>query len=482
MTEIAETFPLEFRVAAVLGTASSIFVLLCYPPWLLQHVVLVSGMAAVLSMPRVRRPGVLWPLALVIRTSGGIAVLVLLLTTVSFPRMDAALTRLAVVSQANIAGWPLSFVKLDLLLGWPDEWRMNDVPSHISGQSLSFAVLIALILAMMLKFDRGPGNFARAFLVILFTATVAAYLAIWIWFGASYQQWKFATTVPLAYGFVISAAVVFLLLLGSPRRVSILLRLATGCVLTVVIGLNLHQYYGTWSVDAYDFPASLRNAKSIDLTPDTPRGYINLDNYAERMGASVFVNFKPVTFSGPTYWGVGVPPPKDGPFAAFQAACAVRETGGNYGVRRTLGGSLPAIPLGETVSFAGPVDACLSLTGFSERENFGRWTDGRHASIQLDCGCDLSRGSGELDIVAGAFLGGTVVSQTALFRLNGSPSQRFELTTAAPRHLIVKVPPNGSGDIIHVEIDLPDATFIAGSQETRALGLSVVSLEFRQAQ
>ena len=483
MVEMSAVAAPSAGLTAIFGIVSSCTVMLCYPPWLLQYIIIVSGLMAVLGGWRSELSVPRWIAGLAIRSVIGGALISMALLAISFTRFSAAVTRLAVVSKTNNAGWPLSFVNLDLLFGWPDDWRMNDSSVSVIGQSLAVVVLVVLLFSMLLKFDRSPERFARSVLVATFAAAATAYLAIWFCFGASYQQWKFATTIPLGFGFVIPATAIFVLLVDTSRSIRVLLRCGVAAFLALIIFANVQQFYSRWSVSVYDFPVSLSNARLIDLEPGIDRGYVKMDDYLARMGASVFVVHKPVTFSGPTYWGDRSPPPNDSPFVQVEAVCNTGRTNGEiYSAQRVVDGTLPALPLGATVSFADDIDACLTLTGFSGREAFGRWTDGRHASIRFTCVCDLSRENAEVDIMAGAFLDSGTKAQTVFLRVNGSPEQRYDLVAPAPRHLIIKVPPGVDGRTVDVEIDIPDAASpaVPDSQDKRVLGLSVVSFNLHQ--
>jgi len=283
-------------------------------------------------------------------------------------------------------------------------------------------------------------------------------------------------------GFTVTAASIYLLSLNASYRGRIAIRFGAAIAVIICIGLSIGQFYDRWSRTLVDFPLSLSTAKFIDAMPEN-RAYVNISDYSSRMAAAVFINFKPTTFSGPTYYGEGsaMPAVSMGPFAEIRAACAPVPSGSHYIAREVWPGNFPQVAPDESLPFSSQAEGCFDLQGFSQPEPWGRWTDGPHASIKFRCGCDLSEHGARIVLKAGAFVKpGLLERQTAHFVVNGGKDQDIIFDSMAYRDLTIDVPKrNGSDDAVDVEIDLPDAIAPRSAGDNRVLGLSVISLKIQ---
>lgn len=478
-------------LAAILVCAAG--VMFVYHAWFAPYVLLVSGAFGVLPL---MRGGGLTPSGLMRAAGAGVSAFVLMnvfCAVVGTSRY--AITVDNILSAAAIAdvGWPLPFINPALLLGIPAWWQTPEASPSVLGQSLPALGIVLLAGAAALRLDRGEGRSGRRFVLICFIAAALLYLLVWAVLGASYRQWKFATTLAAPLGFAVAAYILYLASKSGSRggRASLV---GASCVfIGFCLVENMAQYFERWTASTMSLSQDLRVIARADQDPAVEAVYIDAPSFGERMAAAVFVRTKPIFFSGPTYFGAGGPLASV-PFrriAVLQPVCGARNrkakveaAGFEVSEMQPESQPLPVVSPGNKIDFSGPTSGCLLLTGFSGTEPWGTWTDGRQASIRARCACDLAGQPLQVVLRTGAFLiPGTLDRQRAVIRINGGAPQAQIFDTGEPHSIKFDIPPAaGDAGLIDIKIELPDATSpaTAGAADTRVLGLSVVSLEFTQ--
>jgi len=124
-------------------------------------------------------------------------------------------------------------------------------------------------------------------------------------------------------------------------------------------------------------------------------------------------------------------------------------------------------------------DNDCQLSGFSQPEGGGRWSDGPRASIS--CPVPDLRGlrPGHLSLTIHAFVD-HVPQQRLTLRLNGGPAQQFSFDSPAPQVLDLPLPAGGAR--VALTLELPDARSpqsLGLSGDSRQLGVLLSTLEFR---
>lgn len=122
-----------------------------------------------------------------------------------------------------------------------------------------------------------------------------------------------------------------------------------------------------------------------------------------------------------------------------------------------------------------------SLQGFSEKEAFGRWTDGARASFM----CTLPEGQQgrptSVKIVTQGFVFGNH-SQRAVISINGAAPKEYRYSADQAEQVIELPLPHDSTQEIHISFFLPDAVSprsLGMNSDSRNIGISVRSIEFK---
>ena len=385
---------------ALVLSAGAIVALLYYDVWALQYAVLLATLFAVtegLTSPESRHRRVL---VVVLSFVARFALALGAMALVSPTRLLDAVEKLRIDSVPNIAGWALPFVDLDLLVGLPVEWQGMDVPRlAIAGPVLGFLLLLAVLSLAVAKLDQGPGLMARRFTLGCFCAMLLAYLAVWLKFGETYQQWKFASTLPMGFGFAVLASAVRVFNLGKFRRLAGTVAMA---FLLACVALNIGIARDLWLVRLAHVPAALASlARTLDAAPSDGPVHVTLDDFNTRHVAMIMLNHRAVTFDGLTMFGASPPPPASGRRTVITAECGTTAAeNARYVAVPADSGYLPVLPAERQVPLSGDVATCVQLSGFGAAQPWGRSTDAATASIRFRCGCSPSSQNDRLAVKA----------------------------------------------------------------------------------
>ena len=473
-------------------TLAASCVLFTYHVWYFQFVLIFSAMTAysfLITVSEVTVRNVIKALVIFVLI---IACCVAFSACLLPERLPAVVEWLAVITKANIAGWPLGFVNPLFIIGVPAVWEMNNRDAPVWTAWIPIVVAILFVTLMVKRFHSHGRLSILIFslpLLALFTSLVL-YLIVWLHYGFSYQQWKFASTLVLPLGFTLIASFIYALTANAGQDRSIVTGFVMLCLLWG-ISVNVYGVIHHWGKGEIHFSSNLKLAKQAWPVVGSDLVYVNAPEYWERMAAAVFIDAKLISFSGPTYFGPGLNPAavsqsRATEFYRKNAACGPQPDGNSiaeYGIRpialRNLGKSAEDLSFGTKVQFSKEISECLTLTGISGIESWGRWTDGYHAAISFRCHCG-DKHHLAVKLEAGAFLMPRLRdAQRVMVRVNGKDPIEFRLTSVEPRPLLIPIPPAPADKIIGITIDLPDAISPAavGSADTRILGLSLRSLE-----
>ena len=390
------------------------------------------------------------------------------------------------------AGWPFGFVNPQLMLGVPAAWDMHNPDGPVWTVWVPVVLMMLFVVLVVERFHRDGRLSLPVFTLPLlaFFVSLVLYLIVWLHYGFSYQQWKFATTLPLPLGFTLTASLVYALTANGGGERAIAARLVALC-LVGGIGVNVYDVIHRWGKQAFHFSKNLTLARQAKPVEGGDLVYVNAPDYLERMTAAVFINAKLIAFSGVTYFGPGTNPAAKPQanvteFYRIAVGCGFQTDAdgpAQYGIRVTawdkLGGTEKDLTVGTKVDFSKDVSKCLTLTGISGIESWGRWTDGSQASIKFQCQCDGGRHLA-VKLEAGAFLYPKLRdAQRVTVRVNGAEPVEFRLTSMDPKPLLIPIPALPADKVIRMTIDLPDAVspLAIGSADKRVLGLSLRSLQ-----
>ncbi|MEX3916223.1 hypothetical protein AB4Y43_08285 [Paraburkholderia sp. BR10872] len=484
IAEVAEKSERSLRAAVAAILLASVCVMFVYHPWFLQYLALTS---AALGAALIARNGSIKISNLLRAASAFVSIFLaanIFDLAIGSSRYIIAARKIMFAAADGVAGWPMPFVNLTLLLGLPGDWHTPETAIAAAGQVIPVLVIGIVWLAVACRYDRFPARPQRLYVLICFLTGVLLYLVAWNYYGASYRQWKFATTLVAPFGFVVLAYALFAMLQQSnlaTRRILI----ACSCVAALVcIRGNIEQYFNKWSVPAFAFHEGLRDVAKAENAQNAQAVYIDVPEIIEKMAAAIYVDNKPIIFSGPTNYGQGTKS-ESLPYetvAVFREACPSSRQEPSY----SLSTGAPtislraAVPVGVDIPLSAPDSSCFTLHGFSGAEPWGRWTDGKSASLELRCDCDLTKKNTKLVFSAGTYLlPGKVDRQRVNFIVNGSPVQSKILASMAKSEILLEAPPCvGEAGKISVKIELPDA--ISPPGDSRVLGLSISSFAIRQ--
>ncbi|GAA5234653.1 hypothetical protein FOZ76_20680 [Verticiella sediminum] len=144
-------------------------------------------------------------------------------------------------------------------------------------------------------------------------------------------------------------------------------------------------------------------------------------------------------------------------------------------------GSMPPLASGASLSFteADNGGARYLGLGWSQREAWGTWSDGRHASLLLPLDRSAPR---ELLLDVQPLLGENLPAQRVQVRVDGAEVADFTVTARQTVSLAVPGAPQGGVRMTRVELTLPDAARpvdIGGGEDLRRLGLGLIGLTVR---
>jgi hypothetical protein len=408
-----------------------------------------------------------------------IALTLILNLAMSPDRFFIVLGRQLVFAQKDISGWPLPLFSVLSLAGVPTPAYAST--STLRQFSLLFVQYLLFGLVARLAINRAVSRLV-AFLSVLpfglFIFLQTLYLGVWIYYGPSYQQWKFASYYPLIFGFSLLASCYATIVMPLAEPIRRYAHWGLTVILMVMVFWNVQLSKAVWRNLVLHFPRSWQTLSAIDELPGFSSVVVGLDDFTSRMLSAVFIKHKTIIFEGATSWTPGVRDPEI-------------SASSRYLKRQLVGcGSPGSISLGPFVllperpriaprSRIGFSDeratACLQLSRLANPEPWGRWTDGRVAKISFRCSCDAYKPQW-LILKAIPFL----ERQYVEVRVNGGPAESWTVTGAAPSNLRISLGSiSNFANEIDVEFTLPDAVMpatLGDSTDRRQLGLGLIDL------
>jgi hypothetical protein len=211
------------------------------------------------------------------------------------PGQFPSFRQLAYYASAPV-GYSLGLVSALSLAGIPVKLGEGLTSSDQAAQILVLVLALALSATILWRRQRA---FAQLMPAVLFLLLTAAYLAVWIKIGRTYQQWKFASIFPLLFSFGFLAACY------SALRSSRVAAGALNVALLGMLGLNIAAGTLVWHGKILRFPADYRALTTIDGDPAVEHVVIDMgDLYAAMIGV-MFINQKPLVVVDPTSFGPG---------------------------------------------------------------------------------------------------------------------------------------------------------------------------------
>jgi len=411
-------------------------------------------------------------------------------------RVASTIGKLAFYSRKDVVGWPLDFIHPVAISGFP----MHTVPALGPSTSLitqvaEFGAVLALVAWLMVLIVRSGPTRAETMLrltpLLAFFGLLLAYLVVWQLYGTSYQQWKFASSFPLLFSFSVAGSLCHLFY-RSRHRSRGYLALSLPAALLATIAVNWISIGKMLYPRVSHYARAIGDVAAIDGINGIGRIYVDFPEpaWGTRMLAANFVKRPQVAFLQPTYYDAvqaNVIPTRTEP--------ALRNVvpGCDGPDRIPLGGGFflatgdhpPTLKPGTLVAFDRAVNSCFNVTGLSDFESAGTWSDGHSVELSFTCDCQDPDAGLSLILVAHAFIARGIAQQRMLVRLDQDPVGEWAVSDGADHPITIPLPPgNVQPKTVRLALSFPDATSPASlglSADQRLLGFQFVSLTLARA-
>jgi hypothetical protein len=340
------------------------------------------------------------------------------------------------LSQAGVAGWPLDFISPLAIFGVPgpfDHTPVTDPAYRPWAIGTMCLIATGLVYVYFWRYRKHTTVPERTF-VGFGAGVILAYCGYFLMLGPSYQQWKFASYFTLPLSFVVFAGNLRVVLFSStveramatPRG-----RLATtwltGVIAIGFVGGNvLVHVLAEPPLQRWD--GGLRNLALIDQLPSFRELDVELEERGATMLAAYFIRHKTLHMVSRSYYPsrplVRERISDRRPYLIQNFGCE----GVGHGDTVTIPGvgclllSPPSVTLDTPYPF-GRTYLPVALTGFSQREPWGRWN--QRNAVQISFSADVQRTPIDRD----AFVNLQIVPG----RLPRVPGQRFVVSWGAGR-------------------------------------------------
>jgi hypothetical protein len=386
--------------------AHYVLLLFLYPVLLFAGVALQAGVVALVGLASVQvnlgdrriRAAALRRAA---RTIGAMLLAAGAIVLLLRARVLWSLEMSLILSQKDVAGWPLDLVSIVNLLGFPwlQATRITGPVGRVLGVALLLAVAGGLAALYFWRYRRGTTVEERA--VAGLAATMfGAYAVYFVKLGPSYQQWKFASYFTLPWSFVVFAAAVRAWRGSAPEagvasssRGRHLPGLAGGAAAAALVAANLLMHGGL-EPQLRQWPGSLRNMAAIDALPGFRELDVDFDNHGATMLAAYFIRQKTVHMASVSYYpGAYVAPERisrERPYLKGDFGCE----GVGHDDTMTIDGVGCLLFAPPTVVFDTPFPfgrtyLPVTLKGLDRREDWGRWN--RQGDVEVTFSADTGR-------------------------------------------------------------------------------------------
>jgi hypothetical protein len=490
--ESAKNSCLTFRKVMIVSIIAANVILIFYEFSYLPSIAILAGIASWLQFAASDRPS--WrEIAYAASRFACYATLCIVSSAILFPARLGYLGAYLKTASRKSIGWPGSFVEPGIMMGLPVNWDERATYDVSLAKAMILPIVCACVLALLVRNAVSRRDaFIAATPVIAFLGSYMLYLLVWSIYGYSYQQWKFAGSFPIIFGFSVSACGLASVYTKGSRFGRQIVNYCGAAILLLLIMLNGSLISSRWGANIVHFSRNLSAADEINSRGDVGYAIVILPDMLERMAAAIFINTKVVLFDGPTYYAhTSVrAPSSDDKILVFSRTNECTDEPApkviKYAIyestfERANDVTLPNLKPGDRFRFSQDVSGCIQSRGLGQPEGWGRWTEDKRAEIVFRCRCQNASGSVVARLYAGALLYPTIRErQVAVFKVNGVVSQRVIFDTSAPRHIDLALPEETlSGGRITIEIETPNSISPSesGSPDIRVLGLSLVEFE-----
>lgn len=237
------------------------------------------------------------------------AVASLIMIMITRDRYLSAIQLFILYGQGAVTGWPSGFISPASMFGAPLTWRATlDERGIVELASLMSILIFAAFLILRRSYDIRrklldlvPLSLSGLFLVL--------YVVVWLRYGHSYVQWKFAGFYPLMFAFGLAAS----LAAGLIQLTKLRHRVRTANIIAALVlclaGYNIYAFVAPLRINVLHRPHTIESVAEIDTMAEVAHVFIDLPDFYSRMLAADFIRQKNISFMGPTYFGEGVAAP-----------------------------------------------------------------------------------------------------------------------------------------------------------------------------
>jgi hypothetical protein len=442
----------------------------------------------VLATDAIRRKNLYPTLVSALRWS---AASILGLATALLLDLDHFITNLqffALISKV-IAGWPLDYISPFAAVGLP----INIQVSNRSIQFLESAGYTGVLIGLgwwLAKVKRIETLVGRA-LVTLATLSIIIYFLYFQWVGPSYQQWKLASFLVLPMSIAMWGAamkVIHCAFATVPNRRRVRVGLVGASVLLLVNMTNQSSEIQLESSVAplQKFSFEYKHLKLIDALAGGKELFVHMKTYASNFFAPYFIPNKMLYLLTPSYYPHTAIRSEDvsqtKPLFVEGDSCQSGPTKMAVASLGCLYFEWPSLQLNTVYRFNEDLPYWINATGLSVLEPWGRWTDGKRATLYLvakkeDVGSDLF-----LNFELIPFLPPALKHQTVIIRWGRDNEARVDLAEHGWVSLTLSTHDWSRPDAVGVLVEfyLPDAvsphSIDRSSNDRRILGVGFIAM------
>jgi hypothetical protein len=353
----------------------------------------------------------------------------------------------------------------------------NFINNIVIALVMMFSLTTLILLWRRRKSSRAVTNGAALLLVFLFSTL--GFIAVSIFFGQTYQQWKYATYYPLVLNGMIPAATLMLLRAKKPKFAPVVL--GAVCLLVVV---NL------WGASRRDFvpvQSNYRELKAVDSMTAVKTILVDTLPFGEVMLLRQYITDKFIRASSPSYYPhssivrseVGPESPilsRDPCFGYVSEA--IQWSNGFF-----LSPSLPSLDAGAVWRFdASDCRWVVTTEGISGPEPGGRWTQSENVRLVVELSGVLGASAKVRIRASPLIIKGILDEQLVRAVINeGAVTAEFRYTEIGLVDWFIDIP-SGSiqGTKLIIDFTIPTARVVSEvdplSLDKRRLGLFLAEL------
>ena len=202
------------------------------------------------------------------------------------------------LSEMKEVGWPLTFVSPAVILGLPGHLQITTGPAQVAS-FVAFVVVTFVIAYLYLVRGIGRASVPGSALFLIASFSFAIYAAYFYVTGASYQQWKLASYLPLLVSFAWWAP--WVRATRAIAKSKMVIGLATPLLCVVLVIGNLINYSLRES-PMRTFSASYANLRALDMMGTWTDLYVRMSSYASTFFPVYFVRHKTLHLLSESYY------------------------------------------------------------------------------------------------------------------------------------------------------------------------------------